>query len=89
LLVPALDLLGFETFPPKGAYYVMTDFGKLSQEDDVRFAMWLCNEIGVATVPGSSFYSDPTLGRTQTRFTFCKRDETLRLAIELMQSLVR
>ena len=40
----------------------------------------LVADVGVAVVPGSSFYHDPALGRTQVRFTFCKRDETLQAA---------
>ncbi len=50
--------------------------------DDVAFARHLVTEVGVAVVPGSSFYSRPELGRTQVRFCFCKRDETLTAAAE-------
>jgi aspartate/methionine/tyrosine aminotransferase len=80
LLLTALDGAGFRTFAPDGAYYVMTDIGALTDADDVTFARSLTAEPGVATVPGSSFYSRPELGRTKIRFAFPKRLETLRAA---------
>jgi aspartate/methionine/tyrosine aminotransferase len=75
-----LDILrrhGFVTFDPAGAYYVMTDIGHFGFPDDVAFARYLVSEVGVAAVPGSSFYREPSLGRTKLRFCFCKRDETM------------
>ena len=80
LLVAALDEVGFRTFPPDGAYYVMTDIRALTDADDVSFARALAADPGVATVPGSSFYSRPELGRSKVRFAFPKRRETLREA---------
>jgi aminotransferase len=77
LLVGALDDIGLRPFAPDGAYYVMADFSELSYADDVTFARALTADPGVATVPGSSFYSRPELGRTKIRFAFPKRDETL------------
>jgi aminotransferase len=65
----------------------MTDIGNFGYEDDVEFSRFLVKEIGVAVVPGSSFYHEPELGRTQVRFTFCKRDETLGAAEERLQKL--
>jgi aspartate/methionine/tyrosine aminotransferase len=50
--------------------------------DDVTFAKWMCEEIGVATVPGSSFYSDRSLGKSLVRFAFCKKYETLKRAAD-------
>jgi aspartate/methionine/tyrosine aminotransferase len=82
VLVPALDAAGFRVFRPGGAYYVMTDIGGLTTEDDVAFAHRLIREVGVAAVPGSSFYSRPELGRTKLRFAFPKRLETLRAAAD-------
>jgi aminotransferase len=76
-LVGALDDIGLRPFAPDGAYYVMADFSELSSADDVTFARALTADPGVATVPGSSFYSRPELGRTKIRFAFPKRDETL------------
>jgi aspartate/methionine/tyrosine aminotransferase len=79
-LLPALAEAGFEAFVPDGAYYVMTDIRRLTDEDDVAFARRLTVDPGVATVPGSSFYSRPELGRTKIRFAFPKRRETLEAA---------
>lgn len=87
LLVEALEELGFEVWWPQGAYYVMTDFRALGMEDDTAFAMRLVREIGVAVVPGSSFYAYPDRGRTQVRFAFCKREETLREAVARLRRL--
>jgi len=76
-LLSALEPTGLRPFVPDGAYYVMTDIGALTDEDDVTFARRLVADPGVATVPGSSFYSRPELGRTKIRFAFPKRAETL------------
>lgn len=82
LLLPALEEAGFRCFRPRGAYYIMTDISSFGFADDVTFARHLVSEVGVAVVPGSSFYSRPELGRSQVRFCFCKRDETLNAAAE-------
>jgi aminotransferase len=50
--------------------------------DDVSFAKWMCQEIGVATVLGSSFYSNKDDGRSLVRFAFCKKYETLKRAAD-------
>jgi aminotransferase len=76
-LMPALTEAGFQCFRPRGAYYVMTNIGGFGFADDVAFTKHLVKEIGVAAVPGSSFYNDPKDGAKQVRFAFCKRDETL------------
>jgi aminotransferase len=76
-LVPALEDSGFRCFLPRGAYYVMTDISGFGFPDDVAFAKYLVQDIGVATVPGSSFYNDPRDGARQIRVAFCKRDATL------------
>jgi aminotransferase len=78
-MLSILDRHGFTYTPPEGAYYVMADFRHLGRgDDDMAFAYWLIDEIGVATVPGSSFYSsDPQLGRGLVRFAFPKKDSTL------------
>lgn len=68
---------GFRCTPPQGAYYVLADFSGLSDLPDDEFSAWLTREIGVAPVPGSSFYSRPELGRTVVRFAFCKTDDLL------------
>jgi aspartate/methionine/tyrosine aminotransferase len=76
-LVPALTAAGFKCFLPRGAYYVMTDISAFGFKDDVSFAKYLVQDIGVACVPGSSFYRDPRDGAMQVRFAFCKKPQTL------------
>ena len=76
-LMPALGEAGFRCFRPRGAYYVMTDISTFGFADDVTFTKYLVEEIGVAAVPGSSFYNDPRDGAKQVRFAFCKKDVTL------------
>jgi aspartate/methionine/tyrosine aminotransferase len=76
-LIPALEEAGFRCFRPRGAYYVMTDIGKFGFSDDVTFTKYLVSEVGVAAVPGSSFYRDARDGAQQVRFAFCKKDVTL------------
>jgi aminotransferase len=80
LMAEMLTRHGFVCHVPSGAYYMMTDVGHFGFEDDVAFARYLVSEVGVATVPGSSFYRDAALGRTKLRFCFSKRDETMREA---------
>src|SRR5438552_5009445 len=77
LILPELEKAGFKTFRPDGAYYVMTGISDFGFKDDVEFTRHLIREVGVACVPGSSFYSNPALGAHQVRFCFCKKDETL------------
>lgn len=86
-LVGALAELGFRCFKPQGAYYIMADFTSLGFDNDVEFARYLVKEVGVATVPGSSFYADPAKGRNKVRFAFPKRLETLKRAVELLSVL--
>jgi aminotransferase len=76
-ILPVLERAGFRVYRPTGAYYVMTEIDGLGWSDDVAFARHLVEKVGVAVVPGSSFYDDPADGRRQVRFAFCKRDETL------------
>jgi aspartate/methionine/tyrosine aminotransferase len=78
---------GFEAHPPKGAYYVMADISHLGLGDDVRAAVHMTTEVGVAVVPGSSFFSDPALGRHLVRFSFSKRLETLHEAGRRLENL--
>ena len=87
LILPELEKAGFGTFSPDGAYYIMTDISGFGFKNDVEFTRHLIREIGVACVPGSSFYSDPASGAQQVRFCFCKKDETLLLAAERLAKL--
>ena len=86
----------FTVFKPRGAYYVMTDISRFADPDpvqfpaatkDVRFAKYLVEQIGVAVVPGSSFYNNPRDGASQVRFTFCKKEETLAAAEQRLSQL--
>jgi len=86
-LMPALTEAGFRCFRPRGAYYVMTDISKFGFADDLAFTQHLVKEIGVAAVPGSSFYNDPKDGAHQVRFAFCKRDQTLDEAARRLKKL--
>jgi aspartate/methionine/tyrosine aminotransferase len=89
VLLPALEGAGFRVHRPAGAYYAMTDIADLTDEDDVAFAQRLIADPGVAAVPGSSFFSRPSLGRTKLRFAFPKRLETLRSAADRLSTLAR
>jgi aspartate/methionine/tyrosine aminotransferase len=87
-LLSILENSGFTVYKPRGAYYIMTDISRFHFEEkkypaasrDVSFAKYLVENIGVACVPGSSFYNDAQDGSSQVRFTFCKKEETLAAA---------
>ena len=87
-LTRILETAGFIVYKPRGAYYIMTDISRFHFDEtnypaetrDVSFAKYLVETIGVACVPGSSFYNDPRDGASQVRFTFCKKEETLAAA---------
>jgi aminotransferase len=87
LLLPVLQGAGFKAFVPDGAYYIMTDISSFGFDNDVEFTRHLIREVGVACVPGSSFYSVPERGAQQVRFCFCKKDETLNSAAERLGKL--
>lgn len=76
-LLKILREAGFRCFTPYGAYYIMTDVAAFGAGDDVAFAQMLVKDIGVAAVPGSSFYRDPARGARYVRFAYPKKDETL------------
>lgn len=86
-IVPALRDAGFKCDLPEGAYYVMADISDFGFANDIEFTKHLIREIGVAVVPGSSFYDDPALGEQLVRFCFCKKDETLEAAAERLVRL--
>ena len=86
-LLGVLEDAGFRVWCPNGAYYIMTDVGHFGFPDDVAFAFYLVEKFGVATVPGSSFYSNPSLGATKVRFCFPKKMETLQRAAEKLRRL--
>jgi aspartate/methionine/tyrosine aminotransferase len=86
-LLGILGGAGFRCFKPRGAYYIMTDISAFGFPDDVAFAKYLVKEIGVAAVPGSSFYRNAADGRTHLRFTFCKTEKTFQAAAERLAKL--
>jgi aminotransferase len=87
-LCPALEAAGFRFRAPDGAYYVMCDTSAVDPDrDDVALSRRLITEVGVAAVPGSSFYADPEKGRGKIRFAFPKRLDTLRAAGERLAAL--
>jgi L-glutamine---4-(methylsulfanyl)-2-oxobutanoate aminotransferase len=79
--------IGFEVRAPDGAYYVMAGIGRFGFDDDVAFARHLIETVAVATVPASSFFHDPALGRGQVRFSFPKRMETLTRGLDALRAL--
>jgi aspartate/methionine/tyrosine aminotransferase len=83
----ALKEAGFKFSAPEGAYYILADSTEISDLRGLDFAVWLAKEVGVATVPGTSFYSDPKLGENVTRFAFCKKPETLQRAAERLAGI--
>ncbi len=94
-LLRILAASGFTVYKPRGAYYIMTDISRFdfpahqfpAASRDVSFAKFLVEKIGVAVVPGSSFYNDAQDGATQVRFTFCKKETTLAAAEERLSRL--
>ena len=88
-MLSILERAGFACFKPDGAYYIMTDISAFGFPDDAAFSRYLVEEIGVAVVPGSSFYNNPAEGRRQVRFTFCKTERTLEAAAERLAKLRR
>jgi aminotransferase len=88
LLLDILERRRFTCYKPHGAYYIMTDISAFGFADDVAFARYLVKDVGVAAVPGSSFYRNAAAGRTKLRFCFCKKDETLVEADRRLERLV-
>jgi len=83
----ALSRAGFRPFHPRGAYYIMADISSFPMADDIQMARHLIETIGVAAVPGSSFFSDPAHGKKLIRFCFCKKYSTLELAEQRLAKL--
>jgi aspartate/methionine/tyrosine aminotransferase len=79
IIMEALTDAGFRCFVPGGAYYVMADVSQFGFADDTAFVRHLLSAVGVAAVPGSSFFSHSSLGSQLVRFCFCKKYETLEL----------
>ena len=86
-LYAALTRAGLKCSNPNGAYYIMAEVGGLGFKDDFAAADFFLDEVGVAAVPGSSFYHRPELGYGKIRFTFSKSDETIAKAAERLSHL--
>jgi len=86
-IVAGLSECGFEVAAPDGAYYIMAGISTFGAEDDVAFARRLIEEVAVATVPASSFYHDPELGRGHIRFSFPKKIETIERGLEALRRI--
>ena len=89
LLLEVLERHQFVCYRPRGAYYIMAEIGQFDLGDDTTFARKLVDDVGVAVVPGSSFYHDPGPGRSKVRFCFCKQDATLHEADRRLANLDR
>jgi N-succinyldiaminopimelate aminotransferase len=92
LMLDILRAAGFRAFKPRGSYFVMADWRGIAPghvKDDVQFARWLIEKVGVACIPPSFFYQDEDkhLGKYFTRFAVCKKNETLAAAAERLSKL--
>ncbi|MFC9172821.1 pyridoxal phosphate-dependent aminotransferase [Streptomyces sp. NPDC057107] len=87
LLAEGLRSAGFQVHEPAGTYFITTDISPFGEEDAYAFCRALPERCGVAAVPVSVFYDDPEAGRSQVRFTFCKREDVLAEAVERLRRL--
>jgi aspartate/methionine/tyrosine aminotransferase len=85
LFLGYLDQIGLAYSRPQGAYYVLVDISPFNYDDDTKFCHWMAREIGVAAVPGSSFFREPV--HHLIRLNYAKRDETLKLVGEKLLRL--
>ena len=85
LFLDGLDKIGLKYFMPQGAYYVMVDISQFGYKSDYDFAVWLIKNIGVAGVPGSSFFKEDV--NNYIRFHFAKKEETLKEALKRLEKL--
>jgi aminotransferase len=87
ILLDILERRHFRCYTPYGAYYIMTDISGFGFPDDVAFVRHLIENIGVAAVPGSSFFNDAADGASLVRFCFCKKPETISAAADRLSRL--
>ena len=85
LFVGGLKKLGFTFTDPQGAYYVLLDVSEFGVKDDVAFCEWMAEHVGVAAVPGSSFFKEDV--NHLVRFHYAKKDETLQAALDRLAHL--
>jgi aspartate/methionine/tyrosine aminotransferase len=86
-ILEMLQRTGFRPFRPSGAYYVMADISGFGFPGDREFARHRVQTVGVAVVPGSSFFEHSSGGSQLVRFCFCKKYETLKAAEERLQKI--
>lgn len=86
-ILQILDQVGIPYFVPQGAYYIFADISKFGYKTDIEFTNYLIKEIGVAVVPGSSFFNQPENGNSFIRFCFSKKSETLQTASKKLLKL--
>lgn len=87
LLVDGLTEIGFTVYRPEGTYFLLADHTRFGQPDDVAFVRYLIEKVGVAAIPPSVFYHEPSDGRRLVRFAFCKDETTLREALDRLSHL--
>ncbi|MGW1106698.1 pyridoxal phosphate-dependent aminotransferase [Streptomyces sp. NPDC002540] len=87
LLGDGLRAAGFEVYEPQGTYFITTDISPFGEKDAYAFCRALPERCGVVAVPNSVFYDTPDAGRSQVRFTFCKRDDVLQEAVGRLRRL--
>lgn len=85
LFLNGLDKIGLKYFKPEGAYYVLVDISEFGAKDDLSFCEYLTKDIGVAAVPGSSFFKEDV--NNYIRLHFAKKDETLKEALKRLKRL--
>lgn len=85
IFLKGLDEAGLKYTAPQGAYYVMVDISEFTKGGDMEFCEWLAKEVGVAAVPGSSFFKEDV--NHLIRFHFAKKTETLLEAVKRLKSL--
>ncbi len=88
-LADGLGRVGFDVFLPEGTYFMLADHTGFGERTDVEFVHHLINEVGVAAIPPSSFYTDPSDGSALVRFAFCKDDPTMEAALERLEAGLR
>lgn len=89
VLLDGLESVGFDVLAPEGTYFVYADHTPFGFSDDVSFVRHLIEEVGVAAIPPSAFFSDPAHGADFVRFSFCKGLETLEGAVERLATLAK
>lgn len=86
-MLETLDMIGIPYFKPEGAYYVFCDTSMMGLGSDLEFTKFLVEDIGVAVVPGSSFFGPSESAGDYVRFCFSRKMETLQAARERLLKL--